>query len=51
MRIPLFSRAPRTFVIADVGAGGSAVGFVQVPSDGPARIIAAHRTFSPVEER
>lgn len=51
MRVPFFSRAPKTFAIADVGAGGSAVGFVQVPRSGPARIVATHRSFSPVEER
>lgn len=50
MRIPFFSRASKTFIVADVGAGGSAAGFL-IQEDGPGLMQAAARSHPSLEER
>ncbi len=50
MRLPFFSRAPRSFVIADVGAGGSAIGVIRL-DERAAHLCAAARSHPRLDER
>lgn len=48
----LFStHGAETTLVADIGGGGSAVGFLELSSGTPSRIVASARAFTPIEER